>query len=224
MGIKTKDLTGERFGRLTVIGVVPGEKGKQKKWECVCDCGNKTEVVYTSLMSGNTQSCGCLKTERLRQRCTTHNMRHKRLYSIWCDMRKRCKNESEQNYYLYGGRGIEVCDEWQKFEPFKEWAYATGYNDSLTIDRINPNGNYEPSNCKWSDLYEQANNKRNNVKLSYNGQTKTVAEWSRAIGIKAETIYWRIHKGWTPEKALTTPPHRTGKNKHGREIWRTSSS
>ena len=200
------DVVGKRFGRLTVIKSL-----EKNKLLCKCDCGNETEVLHSSLKTGNTQSCGCLRLERLKEKCTTHGMRKTRLYNIWRSMCKRCTRKEESNYYLYGGRGISVCDEWKHFEPFMEWALANGYNDSLTIDRIDSNGNYCPENCRWADKYKQANNKRNNCKITLNNETHTVAEWSRITNLPYNTIYRHRH-GWSAEKIINTPIKRRKSN------------
>lgn len=166
-----KDLTGQRFGRLTVIC----DSGKRKRsfvvWRCVCDCGNIAEVKTDSLKSGNTKSCGCLHDERAIEKCKkmndssnkykTHGMTGTRIFRIYCGMKNRCYNKTNKDYKHYGSRGIKVCDEWlADFMAFYNWAIANGYSDELTIDRKDVNGNYAPDNCKWSTRAEQARNQR----------------------------------------------------------------
>lgn len=131
-----------------------------------------------------------------------------RLYEVWRTMKKRCNNPKNSQYHLYGGRGITVCEEWQKFEPFYEWAMSNGYRDDLTIDRIDSNGNYEPLNCRWATWKEQQNNRRNNHLITYNGETKTLKQWSEKIGISWFTLYERLKRGWSVEKVLSTPQMR----------------
>ena len=136
-----------------------------------------------------------------------HNCKNTRLYRIYYGMRTRCYNKNDRKKYaLYGGRGIRICEEWKdNFIVFKEWALKNGYNDNLSIDRININGNYEPSNCRWISNQEQQNNKRNNTFLIYKNEKKTVAQWSRETGLSQDIILYRIKKGWSADKILTTP-------------------
>lgn len=151
------DLTGQRFGHLIVEGdaeKLPGNKNR--RFLCRCDCGCKIIVFYSNLRSGNTKSCGCEKGEWMLQHGKTRRRsgeRKPRLYSIWDNMKQRCYNPHNTSYPYYGGRGIKVCHEWvTSFEAFYVWAISHGYNDDLTIDRIDNDGNYEPSNCQWISL------------------------------------------------------------------------
>ena len=210
---KLTDLTGQRFGRLTAVEYAGQGKTKGYLWKCKCDCGNETIVYGYALKSGNTKSCGCLWKEATRAKSTTHGMRHTKLYNVWCGIKKRCYYEKNANYKDYGARGICVCDEWQKFEPFMEWALTNGYKEELSIDRIDTNGNYCPENCRWVDRYTQANNRTNSKYLTFNGETHTFAEWSRITAIPYETLRWRTIRGWSSQRALTEPIHRTRKSK-----------
>lgn len=165
------DHTGERFGHLTVLSRADdytAPNGKHHvRWLCRCDCGNKTIVDICQLTEGKTKSCGCLRDEKLRSRCTVHGGRKDRLYSVYANMKNRCYNANSDDFVYYGGRGIKICDEWlHSYQSFKDWAYKNGYDDkaehgACTIDRINVNGNYEPSNCRWVSMAVQSKNRRN---------------------------------------------------------------
>lgn len=168
-----EDLTGRKFNRLQVIKQADYKLfGGRKRvaWSCLCDCGNTCAVIAHLLKSGRTKSCGCLKAEKIRERCIKHNESNGRLYSVWIDMKKRCYNPKYKQYKDYGGRGIKVCDEWlHDFSAFKEFALANGYDSTAkfgecTIDRINVNENYCPQNCRFVDMKTQNNNKRSNKK------------------------------------------------------------
>ena len=158
--MKLIDLTGQKFGRLTVIR--RGETvNKRTKWVCSCECGTEVTVEPYNLRTGHTGSCGCLQRDRTSKANMTHGMRKTRLYRIWYCMKNRCYQQSYHAFHHYGGRGIKVCDGWlHDFQAFYDWAMANGYRDDLTIDRIDSNGNYEPSNCRWTTMAEQNKNKR----------------------------------------------------------------
>ena len=140
----------------------------------------------------------------------THKSNNQRLLSVWRTMLYRCENPKSNRYKNYGGRGIRVCEEWHNVDNFTNWAEAHGYRSGLTIDRIDQNGMYCPENCRFATHEEQANNKTSNRLLEFNGETKTESEWARQIGIKASTLSFRINRGWSVEKALTTPVRRRG--------------
>lgn len=198
MGRKAIDLTGERFGKLTVIEYA-GSKNKHTMWKCKCDCENETIISGDSLKRGKSKSCGCLQ----RKAVTKHKMYDTRIYHIWRHMKERCYNKNYKRYSDYGGRGITICDEWKNdFAAFYNWAITNGYADDLTIDRIDVNGNYESSNCRWVDMKTQQNNRRNNHLVTVNGVTYTIAEWSKITGLNHNTIYGRLKRGWTEYDAI----------------------
>lgn len=199
------DLTGQRFGRWTVLCLAEPNKWRTTRWLCQCDCGKLKVVVGTSLRRGKSQSCGCLHNEFVKQLFTTHGSRHSRLYSIFRNMKDRCYNRMNRVYCHYGGRGITICEEWLKdFSRFKNWALQSGYNDKLTIDRIDVNGPYSPENCRWVTMKVQQNNKRNGRTITFQGETHTVSEWADITGIPYYTLHSRIAKlNWPVERALT---------------------
>ena len=167
--VMKNDLTGKRFGRLTAKFVCGKSKDRHYLWHCVCDCGNEVVVPSNGLTCGHTQSCGCLQRDKTSEARTKHgasgNHREiERLYRVWISMRARCNNPNNKSFKYYGGKGVLVCDEWSDYYAFKRWAENNGYDKNAkygdcTIDRINPNGNYEPSNCRWVDMATQNNNK-----------------------------------------------------------------
>lgn len=213
---------GDIYGRLTVLERAPDHiqpSGFHKPvWKCQCSCTNHTILLVTSnrLLDKKcpTRSCGCLQKERVSEANITHGEYRSRLYQIHTAMKQRCLNPNNKYYYNYGGRGIKIYDEWLKYENFRDWAIKNGYEDGLSIDRIDNNKNYEPSNCRWATVMEQSNNKRNNVYLTYNGETHTESEWSRILDISREMIRGRIRRGWSVEETLTIPEIKKGHRLH----------
>lgn len=202
-----KNIEGNKYNMLTAIRNTHKHYLHYKSylWEFKCDCGNIKELPVGLVVKGKIRSCGCLAKSN--HSCVTHGESNSRLYGLWCAMKNRCYNKNMRMYYNYGGRGITVCDEWKNsYESFRNWAYANGYNDTLSLDRIDNNKGYSPQNCKWSTFLEQERNRRNVIKITYNGETKTAQEWSEIVGIKAHTIIARIQSyGYTEEEALTLP-------------------
>ena len=191
------DLTGKRFGRLTVIGVEDNGK-RQTYYACQCDCGNVKVIRADALVSGCTVSCGCKKREQDRLNLTanhSHKMSGTRLYNIWSGLKGRCNNPNDPRYDRYGGRGISVCDEWNtSFQSFYDWAINNGYSEELTIDRIDNDGNYEPSNCRWSTNKEQCNNRATNINIKIGNATKTLTEWCEIFDVDVARTMARYHR------------------------------
>lgn len=192
-----EDLTGQRFGRLVVIG--RDDRGSRKTYfSCKCDCGNVKSVRADSLKAGLIRSCGCMKKEQDRTNLAanhSHKMSGTRLYEIWQGIKKRCYNPHDVRYNRYGGRGIRVCDEWREdFSAFHEWAMKSGYDETLTIDRIDNDRDYCPENCRWSNSQEQARNRSSNIRITIGNATKTLTEWCEIFQLDSKTILARYHR------------------------------
>lgn len=195
-GVQIKE--GDKINRWTVIKEVESESGslnfEDKRFLCRCDCGTERVLRYKSLAYKTSKSCGCYMREfnSKNRRKFPQDTVKSRIYTIWNGIKCRCYTKSSGEYSRYGAKGITMCDEWRNdFMAFYNWAIAHGYNESLTIDRIDCNGNYEPSNCKWATMKEQMQNKRNNVVLELNGESHTISEWSRITGIKSGALQGR---------------------------------
>lgn len=188
---KLIDLTGKRFGRLTVLEKDSSGHNKPTIWTCKCDCGKITKVDGHDLKRGKTKSCGCINLK--------HGLKNTRIYNLWSKMKQRCYNVNSSNYKNYGERGITICNKWldkdNGFINFYNWSMNNGYKDNLTIDRINVNGNYEPNNCRWITNIEQQRNKRNTRYATINNITKPVKEWCEILGIKYTTLLNWLNKG-----------------------------
>lgn len=184
------DKTGMRFGKLVVIGLVC-VKNSVAIWRCKCDCGNETSVYRGKLTSGQTKSCGCT--------LRTHEMSSTKTYKCWQQMHQNCSNEKRRAYKNYGGRGIKVCERWQRFETFL--ADMGEKQEGEMIRRIDKNGNFEPGNCKWVI-------DKSKVRYEFNGKKHTIAQWSKEVGISIPTLRYRLLKGkWSVERALTEKVH-----------------
>lgn len=192
------DLTGQKFGRLTVIGLDESRQTRKTYWICQCECGGIKSARSDSLLCGAIKSCGCLHNETAARNVAknhTHKQSSTRLYKIWQGMKRRCNDKNTACYDRYGGRGIKVCDEWNNsFEPFFKWAMNNGYSEELSLDRIDNNGNYEPNNCKWSTNQEQCNNRRSNIKITIGNATKTLTEWCNIFEVDYNTVLSRYNR------------------------------
>lgn len=201
---KPLDIIGKRFGRLTVVCLdKKGNTPRKSMWLCKCDCGNTTSVLGSSLISGNTNSCGCLSREMIIARNTKHGLTYHPLYTVYRGIVQRCTYEKDSHYKFYGAKGITICKEWtDDFKSFYEWALSSGWKKGLTIDRIDNTKGYKPSNCRWVTLAEQSMHKTNNRYITYNGKTQTVTEWSREVGKCHKTITYRLDHGYSVKDAL----------------------
>lgn len=220
---------GQTFGRLTIIAFekVQREKYSCTRWIVRCECGTLKSVDPIKILSGNTKSCGCLKSEQTakynKEYKTKHGGRYDRLYSVWHNMKQRCYGESYKDYPNWGGRGIRVCDEWKDdYKQFREWALSNGYELGLSLDRIDVDGNYEPGNCRWVDWHTQAINRTCSMNYEINGTVKNLADIAKEYGIKYGTLYQRLHVyKWPIEKAISVPirnnnvPNKDWRNKYG---------
>ena len=196
------NLVGKKFGKLTALEYV----GKQH-WKVQCDCGT-TKIIYgPNLRKGLTKSCGCITRERMRNIHTIHGGSYTVLFKKWLQMRKRCNCKGVHGLHNYGGRGIKVCAEWDKsFEKFRDWALNNGYKDGLSIDRIDPNLNYCPENCRWATFEEQMNNRRNTVWAEIDGEKMSIGALSKLYNVPHWKLYNRIKNlGWSAKKAITIP-------------------
>jgi hypothetical protein len=203
---KKIDLVGQTFGRLTVI-----KQSKSKKqhtmWVCQCECGNTVIVDASNLQTLHTKSCGCYRKE-IKCLNQKHGMSNTRLHRIWTNMLTRAYNPNYSESNRYSERGISVIDDWRGssgFIKFADWAVSNGYNDKLTLDRIDNNKGYSPSNCRWAEWKIQQRNRGNNIRVTYNGEEKTLIEWSEILNFNYKKVKQRLYRGWDIERAFTTP-------------------
>ena len=205
--------TGLQFGRLTVLEQGESSPSGKAKWWCECQCGQTRLVFGSALKSGNTVSCGCWKVERAARDGHMLNRRHgmtkSRSWITWSSMIQRCSNPNHKSYRTYGGRGIRVCEQWLTFENFL--ADMGPAPDGLTLDRRDVRKGYEPGNCRWATMLEQARNKRNNLFLDFQGERLTLSQWAERYKVHRSLIRDRIGRGWPMEEALTIPAGRNGK-------------
>lgn len=192
------DYTGMRFGRLQVLEYSHQERSPsgriRNKWSCLCDCGNKVLVCEQELKRGHTKSCGCYQRERALAACTKRGYRHTKIYHTWLDIKQRCTNSRRRDFKNYGGRGITICGEWaEDFMNF--YGYVTKLEHfgepGYSIDRINVNGNYEPGNVRWADIFTQAANRRSNhYVIDTDGEELTISQYARKHGISYNRAYY----------------------------------
>lgn len=194
-------MIGKNFGKLTVISEA-GSKNRNKLWKCICECGGTAVTSTAHLNSGHTKSCGC--DRGISRRRHGHTIGSKTsTYRAWVSMRDRCSNPKLKQWKDWGGRGIKVCDRWLKFENFLE-DMKEKPSPKHTIERINNDGNYEPGNCRWATKFEQGQNTRRLRMIEFNGETRSLSEWSRHLGINLQTLSHRINTmGLDIETAFT---------------------
>lgn len=195
-----EELINKKYGRLVIISY-DTKKGNKHYVNCKCDCGNTKSIRFSRLKSGETKSCGCIRLENLEKLRHLNNLnRHgkskDKLYSVYSSIKYRCYNVNANNYKHYGGKGVKVCDEWlNDFMKFYNWSHNNGYREGLSIDRIDVNGDYEPSNCRWADSTTQSNNKCNTIYLTYNNKTQSLSAWAKELSIPYGTAYSRFSRG-----------------------------
>lgn len=200
---RREDLTGRRFGRLTVLSLAGKSKAGNLRWHCLCDCGNTVDVEAGNLKRDYFHSCGCYNKEFLQGLTKTHGGTKDKLFRIWSYMKERCLNPHHKSWKRYGGRGIKVCDEWvSDYESFKNFALANGWREGLQIDRIDNDGNYEPNNVAFITPKENANKRGNNVYVEIRGCRMTVAEAARKYGLCYQVVWNRYRAGKTGEDLL----------------------
>lgn len=198
---------GKKFNYLTVIRIAGKNKYNRPLYECKCDCGNTIITEATRVKMGVTKSCGCLQRKVTAELFKVHGLTNTRIYRIWAAMISRCENPNNNRYYVYGLKGISVCDEWRNdFMQFYNWAIVNGYSDDLSIDRIDNDKGYCPSNCRWATIKVQMNNRSNSRNISYNGTTMTLKQWSEYFGFNYKYFHEVMSKNnWNIEKVLNMP-------------------
>ena len=192
---RTPDISGMKFNRLEVLYKAEERYHSSSLWVCRCDCGTIKKVTYSRLVHGTVKSCGCLIADSTRERHTTHGLTHHPLFITWGSMKKRCYNPNDKRYNRYGGRGIKICDEWLDFQTFYDWAIAHGYKKGLSIERKNVDGNYEPDNCCWITIQEQARNRSNTRWVEYKDKKYCASEFARMMGTTPNIMRNRLNHG-----------------------------
>ena len=207
---QVKDVTNQKFGRLLVVKRAGSNKEGTAMWRCKCDCGRYVVVSGRRLRNGHTTSCGCAKVDagrRLGKKRMTHGMRYTAEWLAWRNMHSRCYTKSNRSYARYGGRGIKVCARWESFETFFDDMGARP-GKWASVERIDNDGDYSPTNCRWATRKEQARNRRTNAKYLFRGRYRTVAELAEISEVSYHTMWHRLRSGWSPEYAVTTPARR----------------
>lgn len=203
------DITGKRFESLVVLERVANDSSGNAKWKCLCDCGKVIEVSGNHLRTGHTKSCGCYKIQKTKEVNTKHGDCNSRLYRVWSHMLSRCADTHGKNSKWYQEKGITVCKEWHSYTVFKEWALATGYDETAaygvcTIDRIDTTKGYNPKNCRWVTAKVQARNRSTNKMIAYRGRVQSLAAWCEELRIPYTVVQSRLYRGWSIEKAFNT--------------------
>lgn len=214
---KHVDIQGKKFGRLTAVEFIPGPR---PHWSCKCDCGNITTASYSKLHTGHTKSCGCYMLEVSKKNGEanfTHKMSHHPLYHTWVNMIARCYHPDRPDYPYYGGRGIQVCERWRE-SPENFIVDMSPRPPNTTLERTDVNGNYGPDICIWATRKAQARNRRNNVLLTFKGETKYMTDWCEELGINQSTLSCRLSRGWSVEDALTKTAIDYRKSTRGKTI------
>ncbi len=192
--MKKLDLVGERFGKLLVVGMAENI-GKNTSWLCRCDCGVEKPVLTYNLQAGKSLSCGCVRGVKIGDFARTHSGSGTKIYAIYKGMKQRCNNDKNPAYKWYGGKGVCICTQWlESFEAFREWAISNGFKDGLSIDRINPDGGYNPGNCRWITMKKQANNKLNSMFIVIDDEKFTIAEWAERSKSNKPSLYDKFYR------------------------------
>lgn len=203
--VSLQGVAGHKFHRLTLLNEAAERRNGRVVWDCQCDCGNKIIARLAQLKSGNTKSCGCLNKELTVQRniaTALHGMTDSRTFVSWDSMKQRCLNTNHKSYGDYGGRGITVCERW--LESFNNFLADMGERpEGKSLDRIDNDKGYEPTNCRWATHVEQGNNRRSSRLLTHAGKTQTAIQWAREYGLGPKTLLYRLKAGWSLKESLT---------------------
>jgi|SRR5690625_188574 len=212
---------GDRYGRFVILFEVE-QRNKQRRFMCLCDCGTEKEIALVLLRNGQTKSCGCFKRDHLISMITKHGRsprgKRNKLQAVWVSMKQRCLNDKNDAYKYYGGRGITIHTGWLEFENFESWAVKSGYEEGLSIERIDVNGNYDPFNCTWIPRSEQSNNTRRSTSYEFNGKKQSLKDWSLELGINYSTLTGRLRRGWTVERAFTQSVDKKRSHRRSRDV------